>query len=264
MTVQAPLQHPAAVQEDGARETPAARKREADRLVVQHLSLAEAIANRYRSASVDWRDLRQVAYLGLVKAAQRFDPDRGFAFASFAAPTVTGEVKRYLRDHASFVRPPRHLHELRSAIWTISPRLAQELGREPTPLELAEELDASVAEVREALRCHESGSPVSLDTVVSGADDGAPLSEFVGDEDGRLEHAELLLTVSGACKELSPRERLIIFLRFYKGWSQQEIGQELGVTQMQISRLLTAILGKLRTALEARDVTAEPAVAAVA
>jgi len=248
---------PAGRQERQRTREQDARRREEDRLVVEHLGLAEAIANRYRVPSVDWRDLRQVAYLGLVKAARRYDPERGNPFASLAVPTVSGEIKRYLRDHAALVRSPRHLHELRSAIWTVSPQLAQELGREPTPAELARELRAAESDIREALRTRELGEPVSLDVVVGGTEDGAPLSEFVGVEDGRLEHAELMLMLSGACRRLAPRERLILFLRFYRGWSQQEIGRELGVTQMQISRLLAAILEKLRTDLTQANVHEE-------
>ncbi len=143
--------------------------------MIEHLGLAEAIANRYHSSVVDWRDLRQVAYLGLVKAAQRFRPEEGFPFASFAVPTVAGEVRRYLRDHADFVRPPRHLHELHSAIWTVSPGLAQELGRQPTPAELAAAVGVAAEEIREALASHDLGGPISLDVVVNGSDDGAPL-----------------------------------------------------------------------------------------
>jgi RNA polymerase sigma-B factor len=227
---------------------PSERRRIHDDVVVDYLGVAETIARRYSNGTQDWHDIRQVAYLGLVKAARRFDPDRGDDFVSFAVPTISGEIKRHLRDHGWFVRPPRPIQELTTAIARAVPVMLQDLGRQPSPEEIAERIGRGAPEVTAALGAAEGMRPVSLDA--PGRDgDGRTVGDAVGAMDDRLEHAEVMAEVSAACRRLTSRDRRILYLRFYEERTQQEIASELGVTQMQVSRLLTRILAALREQL---------------
>lgn len=224
------------------------RKRIEKSIVVEYLDVAEAVARRYSKQHQDWGDIRQVAYVGLVKAASRFDQTKGDDFVSFAVPTIAGEIKRYLRDNGWFIRPPRHIQELRSAIFAAVPRITQELGRDPEPDELAAGLGERVERITEALGCQDSLRPASLDATVY--DGGAlTLGDTIGAQDPGLERAELAATLNTACHRLSNRERRILYLRFVMEQTQSEIARELGVTQMQVSRLLTKILARLREEL---------------
>ena len=227
---------------------PAERRRIHDDVVVDYLGVAETIARRYSAGIQDWHDIRQVAYLGLVKAARRFDPDRGDDFVSFAVPTISGEIKRHLRDHSWFVRPPRPLQELSASIARAVPGLLQELGRQPSPEEIAERVGHDTPEVTAAMGAAGGMRPVSLDA--PGRDgDGPSVGDSVGAVDDRLEHTEVMAEVTAACRRLPARDRRILYLRFYEERTQQEIASELGVTQMQVSRLLTRILSWLREEL---------------
>ncbi len=225
-------------------------------LVLEHLGVAEAIARRYSGSTRDPRDLEQVAYVGLVKAAHHFDRKKGDEFVSYAVPTISGEVKRYLRDNGWFVRPPRPVQELRARLMLEAPELAQRLGRMPTSRELAGWLDLDIARVREALGAGDGMRPASLDATVS-SEDGELLAETIGRADPALERAERLVTIARACRCLTPREQRIVYLRFFEERTQQEIGRELGVTQMQVSRLLARILEQLRERLAETPATAE-------
>jgi RNA polymerase sigma-B factor len=226
----------------------AERRRIHDDVVVDYLGVAETIARRYSNGAQDWHDIRQVAYLGLVKAARRFDPDRGDDFVSFAVPTISGEIKRHLRDHGWFVRPPRPIQELTTSIARTVPAMLQDLGRQPSPEEIAVRLGRGAREVTAALGAVEGMRPVSLDAPGRDAD-GPTVGESVGAVDDRLEHAEAMAEVTAACRRLTARDRRIVYLRFYEERTQQEIASELGVTQMQVSRLLTRILACLREQL---------------
>lgn len=219
-------------------------------LVLAHLGVAEAIARRYSAGSRDTGDLQQVAYLGLVKAARHFDPERGDVFVAYAVPTISGEIKRYLRDSGWFVRPPRQVQELRAQLAVESPRLAQLLGHQPTPSDLAAALGQDLKHVQEALSAHEHMRPASLNSALS-TQEGEIHTDTIGSTDPRLEKAERMATIAAACRTLSSRERRIVYLRFFEEKTQQEIGSELGVTQMQISRLLTHILETLRERMTA-------------
>ncbi len=214
-------------------------------LVLANLGVAEAIARRYSSGSRDTGDLKQVAYLGLVKAARHFDPERGDAFIAYAVPTIAGEIKRYLRDSGWFVRPPRQVQELRAQLAVESPRLTQVLGHQPTPSDLALALGRDLKQVQEALHAHEHMRPSSLNSTLS-TFDGEIYTDTVGAPDPRLERAEQMAAIVSACRTLTTRERRIVYLRFFEEKTQEEIGHELGVTQMQISRLLGSILETLR------------------
>ncbi|MGN6205540.1 sigma-70 family RNA polymerase sigma factor [Humibacter sp.] len=218
-------------------------------LVVSHLQLADAIAHRYAGRPQDADDLRQVAYLGLVKAAERFDPERSDDFASFAVPTIAGEIKRHFRDNCWFVRPPRSLQELKSTVEHEVPRMAQQLGRDPSRGEIAERVGEPAERIDEAIGCSRAMHPMSLDAPVSTADEHTAFGDTIDSGDRALERAEQVQSLRRACRELPPRERLIIYRRFYEERTQSEIAQEIGVTQMQVSRLLTSTLARLRSLL---------------
>lgn len=226
-------------------------------LVLAHVGVATAIARRLGRGSRDLRDLEQVAYVGLLKAARRFDPHRGDAFVSYAVPTISGEIKRYLRDCGWVVRPPREIQELRGRLTSELPRLAQALGREPSSRDLATALGQDLRSVQEALDAHHSMRPLSLDTPPG--DEGAPtVADLVGDVDPGTARAEDVVSLAAACSALDARERRIVYLRFFEERSQQEIGAELGVSQMQVSRLLRRIFAVLR-----EELTGDAAVRAV-
>jgi RNA polymerase sigma-B factor len=219
-------------------------------LVVGHLQLADAIAHRFAGRRQDADDLRQVAYLGLVKAAERFDPERSEDFASFAVPTIAGEIKRHFRDNSWFVRPPRSLQELRSTVEHEVPRMAQQLGREPSSGEIAQRLGEPTERVDEAIGCVRAMHPLSLDAPVSTAGENATFGDTLDSGDRMFEQAERLQALRLACRQLPPRERLIIYRRFYEDRTQSEIASEIGVTQMQVSRLLASTLARLRRLLD--------------
>lgn len=230
----------------------------AERLTLDNLALARSVARRFRSPSGPRDDdLVQVAYIGLWNAARRFDPERGASFAAFAVPTISGEIKRHLRDHGWFVRPPRTVQDLRSRIGEASPRLAQQLGHRPSVAELTADLDSRDDLVREAIDSGHSLRPASLDVGV-GADGDSTLADLLSDGGAELERVELSVVLWSAQRALTPRERRVVQLRFFQDRTQQDIANELGVTQMQVSRILTKSLAILRE----RIVRGRPAVAA--
>lgn len=228
-----------------AKASPKERQRLIDEAVLLNLRLAESIARRYSGRGLEREDLVQVASLGLVNAAQRFDPSMGKDFVSFAVPTITGEVKRYFRDHGWTVRPPRRIQELHAAISAATAEMAQLLGATPTASDLADYLGVDIDEVLEASASHECFTVASIDYRGSSGDE-TPLADALGDEEDGFDRAEAVVALAPVCRELRPRDRRILFLRYFRGWTQQEIAQDLGVTQMQVSRLLARILGHLR------------------
>ncbi len=213
-----------------------------EELVLGHLGIAEGIARNYSGPGREVEDLQQVARLGLLKAVRGFDPDHGADFAAYAVPTVHGELKRYLRDSSWMVRPPRHLQDLRTAAIKMTSELAQRLGREPRLHELAGALAETPERVAEALNCHGSMRPESLD----GTPEGQSLAESLAVTDGGTERTEELLMLRGAIRELEPRERQLLFYRYFQEESQRRIGERIGMTQMQVSRALARILVKLQ------------------
>ena len=226
----------------------AERRRLHDQIVLDHLELADQLARQHSGRAHDWSDLRQVGYLGLVKAARRYDPGFGAPFVSFAIPTISGEIKRHLRDNGWVVRPPRQIQELRHALLAVVPALTQRLGRTPTDAELATHTGHPREEVVEALAAHSSLRPASLDFTVH-EEEGTSLAETLGTDDPGYARAERTVLLDAARGVLSARDRRILHLRFVDECSQSEIAAELGVTQMQVSRLLARILGALRTEL---------------
>lgn len=223
------------------------RHRLVEELVLVNLGVAHAIAMRYRNRGISSDDLEQVARLGLVKAAQGFDPARQNDFLAYAVPTIRGEVRKHFRDHGWTVRPPRRIQELQSRIMAAATELTHTLGRSPRPSELAKHLDSSVEEVEEALSADGCFSPSSLDRPVSDEDGSASLGDLLPSEDDDQDAADARLMLAPAIRQLTERDRLILHLRFFKGLTQEEIAQEIGVTQMHVSRLLTKILTQLRS-----------------
>ena len=224
------------------------RDREArDVLIERFLPLARKLARRYASSNEPYDDLVQVASLGLVKAVERFDPRRGFAFTSFAVPTIVGELKRYFRDTAWALHVDRSAQERARKITDAEREISSDLGRAPTINELAEYLELSSEEVLDGLQTAEAYDTLSLDAPRP-VDNEGPVSrlEAIGDDDDRLELVDDQATIFAAAQHLPERERQILFLRFGADLTQTEIAERVGVSQMQVSRLLRKSLQRLR------------------
>jgi RNA polymerase sigma-B factor len=213
-----------------------------------NMSIADSVVSRYRGRGIATEDLQQVAYLALTKAARRFDPCAGHDFLSFCVPTIRGEVRRYFRDKGWMVRPPRRVQELQQRLTGARAELNTTLGRPPTADELAEHLGEPRADVREALDAQGCFTPASLDRPVGDAF-GASLGEMIGGEDFDRSAAEARVVLAPVVRRLSDRDRHILELRFFAGLTQREIADDIGVTQMQVSRLLTRIFRDLRKGL---------------
>jgi RNA polymerase sigma-B factor len=228
------------------------RERLHQEIVLLNVEVAESIVMRYRHRGVPVDDLVQVACLGLVKAARGFDPVKSDNFLGYAVPTILGEVKRFFRDNAWTVRPPRRIQELQAEIATASSTLMHESGRVPTPADIAQLLELDVKEVVEALSADGCFAPTSLDRPPR-VGESASLADVLGDDDPGFAHAEAVVALRPLCRNLSERERRIVYLRFFHEWTQARIAEEFGVTQMQVSRLLTRIFTKLREQLGSLD-----------
>lgn len=222
------------------------RKRLLDDVVISQLGLARAIALRYRERGQSMDDLVQVANLALVLAVQRYRPGQGVSFAAFAVPTIAGELRRHFRDRGWDVRPPRRIQELRVAVQSTSQVLAQERGRMATCAEVADRLGVEVGAVVETLTAVEGYRVLSLDAPTPGGEGTATLADSMGGLDRQLEQVVDIAAVRPLLAQLGARDRLIIALRFFRGCTQQEIADEIGVTQMQVSRLLNQALTKVR------------------
>jgi RNA polymerase sigma-B factor len=223
-----------------------------DQLIIGHLPLAQHIAWRFSRRGVPRRDLEQVATVGLINAVDRFDPDRGREFPAFAVPTITGEVRRWFRDHAWLMRVPRRLKELDASIGTAIGQLSQELGRAPRPSDIAASLGIEVSEVIEGLQVHNAYRCLSLDEPLgTEPSDELPHASILGELDPGVAHVEDLETLGPLLDALAERERRIVLLRFFGNMTQTQIAQDLGISQMHVSRLLAATLTRLRQALTA-------------
>lgn len=228
---------------------PARERRELlNRVVALTMPIADALAARYRDRGIPEDDLRQVAYLALVRAADRYDPTRPDSdFVGFAVPTIRGEIRRHFRDHGWTVRPPRRIQELQPRIIRASEELSDRLGRAPRVSELVAHLGEREDDVIEALAAYGSFAPISLDTPARDGDGPGPtLGELQPDESVAFEVVEARVTVHPALATLSPRDQHVLVRRFYDGWTQREIGHEIGVSQMQVSRLLARALARMR------------------
>jgi RNA polymerase sigma-B factor len=221
-----------------------------DEVVTSHLWLAETLSRRFLHRGEDEEDLLQVARTGLVEAAQRFDPEQG-AFIAFAVPTITGVLKRHFRDHGWMVRPPRRTQELASGIWQQWPALVQTIGAIPSAKDLANQLGESVGAVQQARYASHCYSPASIEAAVAR---GMSFSSTESEEE--IDRTEVRLIVSTALDQLTDGERQLLWYRFYEQRSQAEIAAAIGTSQMQVSRLLCRVLGKLRSIIGAVGETA--------
>jgi RNA polymerase sigma-B factor len=225
----------------------AEKERIQELLVRRYDGLVRWLAGRYAGRAVESDELCQVGYVGLVLAIQRFDPDRGFDFASFAKPTVQGEIRRYFRDKRRWIRLPRRLQETKAVLRDATETLTHELGRSPTVDELAERLAVSPDLVLEALTADDAFAPTSLDAAVgSDGDDTYTIADTMGEEDKSIDLMVDCETVRPLIAALPQREQRILHLRFFADKTQAEIGQELGISQMHVSRLLSRTLASLR------------------
>ncbi len=216
-------------------------------LVESHLGLAHQLARRFVSRGESYDDLVQVASLALVKSVDRFDPDRGVEFSTFATRTVIGELKRHFRDRGWAIRAPRRIQELYLELGPAIETLSQELGRSPTVAEMAESIGASQEAVLEAIEAGQSYRTSSIDA--PDRQEGT-ISDRLGDIESGFGGAEDRLVLAISLADLKERERLILRYRFVDGLSQSEIADRVGISQMHVSRLLVASLAKLREAFE--------------
>ena len=221
-----------------------------DELTEAHLGLAEYLARRFSNRGEPLDDLVQVASVGLIKAVDRFDPERGVEFSTYATHTIVGELKRHFRDKGWAVRAPRRMQELYLRLGKIVSTLSQELGRSPTIPELAAEAQVSEEEVLEALEAGQAYRFASLDAPAPGDEDGEGMGAHLGREDKELVEAEHRASLSPLIAQLPEREQTILHLRFFEGLTQSEIAGRLGISQMHVSRLLARSLAQLRTSAE--------------
>ncbi len=220
-----------------------------EQAIAAWLPMAERLARRYINRGEPIEDLRQTAVIGLLKAVDRFDPERGVDFVGYAVPTILGEIRRYFRDRAWSIRVPRRLQELGMAITAANADLTQTLGRRPTVAEIAAHLGHTEEEIIEGLEGARAYRAVSLSTPV-GEDSPTELGDMLGGEDDGFALAELQIALGPALRCLTERERRIVTLRFFGNQTQTQIADQIGVSQMHVSRLLSAALAKLRRQLD--------------
>lgn len=219
-----------------------------DAVIAEYMHYARHVAGRYGVYGPSAEDFLQTAYVGLVKAVDNFDPDFGAGFLAYATPTILGELKRYFRDTTWMVHVPRHIQELSTGVGVATETLLQRLKREPTVDELAVVLGADRAEVIDAIAATGLHAVGSLDLPTATEDgEGSVLSDLLGADDREFQNIVDRETLRPLLATLSAREKQILLMRFFRSMTQTEIGKELGVSQMQVSRLLTEILGRLRT-----------------
>jgi len=218
-----------------------------DELVAMYVNLVEYLARRFKNRGEPIEDLVQVGIIGLIKAIDRFDVDRAVEFTTYATPTIVGEIKRYFRDKGWAVKVPRRLQELSLLVTQSINTLTQNLRRSPTIAEIAEHVGVSTEQIIEAMETSEAYSFVSLDRDLSSdSDDSFSLLEYIGEDDKELIGIEDRTTLAEALSKLSKQEQRILYLRFFRGLTQTEIAQQLGISQMHVSRLLRRTLEVLR------------------
>ncbi|MFD0006307.1 SigB/SigF/SigG family RNA polymerase sigma factor [Streptomyces sp. NPDC127178] len=222
------------------------RKLLRDELVQAWLPMAERIAVRFKGRGESLEDLYQVAALGLVKAVEHYDPARGHAFEAYAVPTITGEIKRHFRDHMWTLHVPRRVQDLRNRVRSSMKELSQSTsGHAPTVAEIAEHAHLSESEVRAGMEALECFSALSLEAEMPGTD-GYALGDALGGPDPAYEVVVDRVTVKPCLQRLPERERTILYLRFFGGMTQSRIAQQLGISQMHVSRLLSGCFAQLR------------------
>jgi RNA polymerase sigma-B factor len=226
-----------------------------DQLIEAHLGLAEYLARRFANRGEPLDDLVQVASLALVKAVERFDPERGLEFTTFATPTIVGELKRHFRDKGWSVRVPRRVQELHLRVTRVMDDLSLELGRSPTIAEIAERAGTTEDEVIEAIDAGSAYRSASLDAGRGGGDDddSPGLLGQLGESDPGMARAERRAALGPLIDTLPEREQIMLYLRFYEGLTQSEIAKQLGISQMHVSRLLARSLQQLREMADETD-----------
>jgi RNA polymerase sigma-B factor len=220
-----------------------------DELATRFMPLARSIAVRYRHSSEPLDDLRQVAAVGLMKAIDRYDPSRGLAFSSYAVPTIAGELKHYLRDYSWTVRPPRSLRELAARVDGIAGDLTRQLGRIPTTAELSQVAGVDEEKLLEAIQASSARGALSLQGPTAAGGEST-LQDAVGHDDGGIECAEMHAILDALLTSLSARERLVLRLRIDEDMRQADIAAIVGISQMQVSRILRQALARLRDAAD--------------
>jgi RNA polymerase sigma-B factor len=222
-------------------------------LIEAHIGLAEYLARRFANRGEPLDDLVQVASMGLVKAVDRFEPERGLEFSTYATHTIVGELKRHFRDKGWAVRVPRRMQELHLRLSSLVSTLNQDLGRAPTVAEIAQAAGVSEEEVLEAMEAGQAYRFASIDAPVPGEDGGTTMAATLGEEDPSMEDVEHRVALSPLIAKLPERQQKILHLRFFEGLTQSEIASRLGISQMHVSRLLARSLAQLRAAAEPDD-----------
>lgn len=220
-------------------------------LVMSHLNLVRFLASKFKNRGEPLDDLIQVGTIGLIKAIDRFDPDRGLEFTTYATPTVLGEIKRHFRDKGWSVRVPRRLQELSAKVNQATDKLTNELQRSPKVEEIADYLGVTVDEVLEAMESSSAYTSVPIEAPgASDSDDAPSILDRYADDDNELDFTDDRLVIEEAIRDFSPREREVIELRFVKGMTQIEIAKKLGISQVQVSRLLRRTLKKIQDKID--------------
>ena len=222
-----------------------------DQLIVNHINLVRFLASKFKNRGESIDDLVQVGTIGLIKAIDRFDPSRGLEFTTYATPTIMGEIKRHFRDKGWSVRVPRRLQELSAKVNQATDELTNRLQRSPSVAEIAEHLGSTVDEVLEAMESSSAYSSVPLEGGGSGDDDEAPaVIDHYATEDADLASSDDRIVLEQAIQDFSPRERDVIRMRFTEGLTQVEIAERLGISQVQVSRLLRRTLRRIQDKIE--------------
>lgn len=219
-----------------------------DKLVLTHQSLVHYLAGKFANRGIPLEDLIQVGLIGLIHAVDRFDPDRGLQFSTFATPTIVGEIRRHFRDKGWSMKVPRRLQELNLAAAKASVEMSATLGRPPSIQEIAARIGAGEEETLEAIEMGIAYETVSIDSQIPSQGESAPLSiaEFLGQEDAAIQNLENYADLRQAMDSLEPRERAIIYYRYFSDLSQSQVASKLNISQMHVSRLQTRALKKLK------------------
>lgn len=226
-----------------------------DQLILSHQNLVHYLAGKFTNRGIPMEDLIQVGMIGLINAVDRFDPERGLQFSTFATPTILGEIRRHFRDKGWNMKVPRRLQELNMAASRASGRLSVELGRPPTIHEVAAKIGASEEETLEAIEMGNAYDTVSLDAPMQTQGESGPLtiSEFFGQDDESIRNIESHGDLRQAMDSLEPREKAIIYYRFFKDLSQTQVAERLNISQMHVSRLQHKAMRKLKESLKVND-----------
>lgn len=225
-----------------------------DRLILRHQNLVHYLAGKFANRGIPLEDLAQVGMIGLINAVDRFDPDRGLQFSTYATPTILGEIRRHFRDKGWSLKVPRRLQELNIAAAKAAEQIGAALGRSPTIQEVATKIGASEEETLEAIELGNAYETVALDAPMQAQGESAPLTlaEFLGEEDESLQKIDSYGDLRQAIDSLDPREKAIIYYRFFKDLSQTQVAKRLNISQMHVSRLQHKAMKKLKELMDSR------------